>query len=55
MKTRTEIPMKEWLVTKAIELGINPSALRMRISRGKYPMPTIRKINSRVLMVLDEK
>lgn len=38
-----EIPWKQWLFETATKLDILPDALRMKINRGQYPKPKIRK------------
>ena len=47
-----EMEYKNWLVMKCDELGIKRSTLEMRISRGTYPKPVMRKVNQRVLFVV---
>lgn len=46
-----EIPWKTWLMTEAERLHIKPNCLRMRIERGLVPLPKLRKITKRVIMV----
>lgn len=47
-----EVFHKEWLHTRAEELGIRPPTLAMRIFRGKHPKPTVRRVNQRVIFVV---
>lgn len=51
MKPKTEIPMKEWRVQKAAELGVSPTVVAARLSKGQMPYPTVRRVNKRVVFV----
>jgi hypothetical protein len=45
---------KEWLIDRASELGIPVPTLFMRITRGTHPRPMLRRVNARVIFVIEE-
>lgn len=49
-----EIPYKQWLYEKTIELGISLPCLRTRLSRGQVIRPKLRWVNKRIAFVLPE-
>ena len=53
MKTSIrEIPWKQWLYDTALKLDLMPDQLRMRINRGQYPKPKIRKEGRNLTFVI---
>ena len=52
MKTTKEIPLKQWLSERAAALNISYHAAEMRLWRGRLNPPRLRRINSRVVLVL---
>ena len=46
-----EIQWKHWLVATGAELGICPTAVQMRISRGRMPRPPTRNVSKRLIYV----
>lgn len=50
-----EIPKKQWLTEEAVRIGVSTHTLIMRLARGKHPQPKMRRVNSRVIFVIQEK
>ena len=49
------MPLKVWLMEEASRLRCSKHALEMRIWRGKTRLPRLKRINSRVIMVVQGK
>lgn len=49
-----EVSMKEWRLAEARRLGIGPSGVAMRLSKGKYPGLRLRVANARRVFVAVE-
>lgn len=54
MNATTEIPLKQWLCEQSMKLGITFTAAQARYARGKLKPQTVRKVNSKVIMVSGE-
>ena len=46
-----EIQWKHWLVATGTALGIGPTGVQMRISRGRMPRPPTRIVSKRLIYV----
>jgi len=52
MKTPTEIPLKQWRYEEAKRCNLDEKTLMRRIKIGTHPKPSLRRVNSRVIFVL---
>jgi hypothetical protein len=49
-----EITFKAWVTMEAKRTGLAPGTIYNYLSEGKWPYPTVRKLNQRVMFVLIE-
>ena len=50
-----EITLKEWLFNMAQRFQVTPSAVSMMISRHKIAPPPMRRVNKRVIFVIQKR